>query len=118
MLIKDLVESTHTVEFPKAATDAMPNAITSPGMDQYYEYYRFLVAVAGFPSSNIPTDGPIHDGPLMVPYTDVEREHSINVLKKMGKSVKHLVNQPSKESKNRNVVSPVRKFIDLDGDNR
>lgn len=115
MKIKDLLESTQSAKFPKVASTAMPAVITSPGMDQYYEYYRFLVAVAGFPEKNVVLDGPIHDGPLMVPYSKSELDHSIAVLKKMGKPVKFLNTIGSRESKKRNITSPVRKFVDPDG---
>lgn len=115
MKIKELLESAN-VEFPQVLQNSMPYAITSPGMDQYYEYYRFLIAIAGFPGRDIPVDGPIHDGPLMVPYTDIERQHTENMLRKMGKQVKHVVPQGSKESNHRNTTSPVRKFVDPDGE--
>lgn len=115
MRIKEILESTKIAKLPTAASSAMPSAITSPSMDQYYEYYRFLVAIAGFPDKDTALDGPIQDGPLLVPYSQIEHDHSVALLKKMGKSPKFLNAAGSSELEKRNVVSPVRKFVDPDG---
>lgn len=114
MKIKDLLES-RVATFPTVATSALPGVISSPGMDQYYDYYRFLVALAGFPEKDIAVDGPVHDGPVITPYTSIEQEHSIRMLQKMGKSVKFHNISGSHETEKRNTVSPVRKFVDPDG---
>lgn len=115
MKIRDLLESKKVAELPRVATASLPGIISSPGMDQYYDYYRFLVALAGFPEKDIALDGPVHDGPIITPYTEIEQEHAISMLKKMGKNVMFHNRQGSHETESRNTVSPVRKFVDPDG---
>jgi len=113
MKIRDLFESTDTACIPPGMQETMPPAL-SVEMDQYYEYYRFAVAIAGMPENDeIPIHGPISDNPWIAPYTDVEHEHALAVLKKMGKSPKHLARKPSTEPKWVNKSSPVRPFKDL-----
>lgn len=115
MKIQELLESGSVARFPKVATTALPHVISSPGMDQYYEYYRFLVALAGMPDRDIAIDGPVHDGPIITPYTSVEKEHAVRLLQKMGKKVKFHDITGSEEGEKRNTASPVRAFIDPDG---
>lgn len=115
MKINDLFEEKKHAPFPNVVLNSLPGIIASPGMDQYYEYYRFLVAIAGYPEKNTALDGPIHDGPVMTPYTKIEQDHIVELLRKMGKPVRLLNIDGNSESDNRHVVSPVRKFIEPDG---
>lgn len=116
MKIKDLLESSGIAEINPGAQETMPPTFTALGMDQYYEYYRFLVAIAGLPDTgNIPINGPIEDGPYIAPYSKIEHDHSVDVLKKMGKDIRYITKKPSQEMSSNNVVSPVRRFVDPDG---
>lgn len=116
MLIKDLLESERAT-IPPGMQETMPPAMTAPRMDQYYEYYRFLVAIAGLPEKDdIPLKGPIEDGPYFAPYSAIEHDHTVELLKKMGKKVKHLTSKPSNEMIDTQKISPVRKFVDPDED--
>lgn len=114
MKLNDLLEAKKQAKFPNVAINSLPGIITSPGMDQYYEFYRFLVAIAGYPERDTALDGPIRDGPVMTPYTKIEQDHVIELLNKMGKPVKLLNIGGNSESDNRHTVSPVRKFVDPD----
>lgn len=116
MKIRDLLEGrkrTHAV-MPRSYRTASDAPMVA-NMDQYYEYYRFLVSVAGFPEKDdIPTAGPLEDGPYIVPYSDIEREHCLSVLKKMNKSFEFIDKTDSCEMNKVNVVSPVRQFKDYE----
>lgn len=116
MKLIDLLEDS-TADIDDGYRETLPPSFTSPSMDQYYEYYRFLVAIAGMPENgSIPTNGPIKDGPYIVPYSKIERDHSIELLKKMGKSVEFVTSKPSMEPSSTGKASPVRKFVDMDKD--
>jgi len=117
MRIKELMElnMSRDGKIPNVVQETLPPTLTAPDMDQYYEYYRFLVSLAGWPEeSNIPSNGPISDGPYIAPYTPQEHEHTIAILKKMGKKIRHVTSKPSIEPDWVNKSSPVRKFEDLD----
>lgn len=115
MRIKDLLEA-KSAPFPPGATETLPPSFTVPSLDKYYEYYRFLIAVAGMPEeTQIPLNGPIGDGVYITPYSEVERKHSLDILKKMGRKVVPITRNPSMEPADSHSVSPVRPFIDPDG---
>lgn len=115
MKIRDIIESVETATMPNSAKQSLP-ASMSPNMDQYYEYYRFLISIAGFPDNEtIPTSGPVKDRPFIVPYTEIERQQSIKLLKKLGKSIEHVsTNKSCEVHDKRNTISPVRTFVDMD----
>ncbi len=117
MRLIELLESS-TAEINPGMQETMPPSFTVPGMDQYYEYYRFLVAIAGFPSRDVPLNGPIKDGPYIAPFSSIEHDHSVQLLKKMGKKIKDITSKPSIEPGSTNTQSPVRKFVDLDRSDR
>lgn len=114
MKIKDLLESqTHAVMPRSYRTASKPTMVVN--MDQYYEYYRFLVSVAGLPEKDdIPIAGPLEDGPYIVPYSEIEKKHCLDVLKKMNKSIEYIDRDLSREMDKVNKVSPVRQFKDYD----
>jgi len=117
MLINDLLESivSRDSKIPRSPSTTSQSRLTSLGMDQYYEYYRFLVSIAGWPEeTNIPIEGPIRDGPMMAPYTSQEREHVIQVLKKMGKQVHEVPSKPTIDPEFPVTSSPVRAFREFD----
>ena len=114
MRAKDLLESKNNADIPPGAQETMPPSITITDMDQYYEFYRFMVAMAGQPDINVPIEGPVADGVYIAPYTKQELDHIIKLAKRMGKHHKFITKKPSIEPKSTNTVSPVRKFVDYD----
>ena len=116
MKVKDLLEGYESAKVHPSVQEALPPTLSVPDMDQYYEYYRFLVAIAGQPETAIPLQGPIEDGTYIAPYSKQELDHVLKLLKKMGKTPKFITHKPSKEMDNVNNKSPVRKFIDYGKD--
>lgn len=114
MRAKEIMEGISKASIVPSVQEALPPTISVPDMDQYYEYYRFLVAIAGHPSEEIPLQGPIADGTYIAPYTKQELDHVLEVLKKMGKGHKFVTKKPSIELDSVNKVSPVRDFKDYD----
>lgn len=114
MRIREIFESTNRSDIPPGAQETMPPVVTVPDMDQYYEFYRFMVAMAGEPHTSSPVEGPIADGIFIAPYSKQELDHVITLLKRMGKHPKFITKHPSIEPKSTNTTSPVRKFVDYD----
>lgn len=88
----------------------MPHTLTFPDMDPNYEFYRFVVAMAGTPeTNNAGEESPLRDIPLAVAYAPQEAEMIHKVCHKMG--IKHtvLANQHSRELPTTHKVSPVPK---------
>lgn len=112
MRAKDLLESKTKVIISPNVSETMPKTISVPDMDQYYEYYRFLIAVAGHPEKDIPLDGPVSDGTYIAPYSKQELDHVLKILKKMNLSPKFITKYDSREPEHVNKFSPVRKFVD------
>jgi hypothetical protein len=112
MRAREILESAGRAEIPPGAQETMPPSITVPDMDQYYEFYRFMVGIAGEPDREIPIDGPVADGAVIAPYTKQELDHVLKVIKRMGKTAKFITKKPSIEPESTNTVSPVRKFVD------
>jgi hypothetical protein len=113
MKLSDILENKQA-GFPKSSMSTLPGVISSPGMNQYYDYYRFLVAIAGFPDCDVALAGPISDTPLITPYTAIEQDHALQMLNKMGLESKIHARIGSHESAKRNTMSPVRRFVDPD----
>lgn len=114
MRAKEIFESTNYADIPPGAQETMPPSITVTNMDQYYEFYRFMVAMAGQPDVAIPLEGPVADGVYIAPYSKQELDHVLKLLKRMGKNHKFITKKPSIEPTSTNTMSPVRKFVDLD----
>jgi hypothetical protein len=114
MRAKEIFESKNYADIPPGAQETMPPTLTVTDMDQYYEFYRFMVAMAGQPDKPIPLEGPVADGAFIAPYTKQELDHVLKLLKRMGKHHKFITKYPSIEPKSTNTDSPVRKFVDYD----
>lgn len=99
---------------PWSAREALPPSMTIPDMDPYYEYYRFLVTLAGHPSTPSPSRSITRDIPFIVPYTPAEHKWVTSLLKSLGKTPAHLTKKPSIEPETVNIKSPVRPFKDYD----
>lgn len=90
---------------------SMPSTHVLSGMDQYYQYYRFLVAVAGYPEDNdVPLRSFVKDWPIAVAYTPQEHEMIHKVASRMGIKPTEIAYTGSRELPDTNTVSPVMKF--------
>lgn len=114
MRAKDLYENKgSTADTPWKSRETLPPSMSIPDMDPYYEYYRFLTSIAGFPDE-------YHkkiidqDVPVVVPYTPIEHKLAVEMLHKMGKHPKFLTKKNSVEPDGTYTKSPVRPFKDLD----
>jgi hypothetical protein len=88
----------------------MPDTMSFPDMDPYYEYYRFVVAMAGSPEANGPSEiSPLRNIPLAVAYTPQEADMIRKVCRKMGINPELVSHGNSKELPEIHTVSPVPK---------
>lgn len=114
MRAKELFES-EDADLPWGARETLPPSMVVPDMGPYYEFYRFVINLAGFPEKeNIPQQSVVMDVPLIVPYSKIEHDAVKKVLKKIGKNPVHLTKEPSKEPDFVQKNSPVRQFKDYD----
>jgi len=108
-LYQKLFESVEA-DMPETFSHTMPHTMSFPSMDPYYEYYRFVIAMAGHPESNsIPLESPLRNIPLAVAYTPEEFDMIKAVCKRMGKKPSELAYKKSQEPTTVNKVSPVAK---------
>jgi hypothetical protein len=112
MRLTDLYNSKKIAKLPAHTEYVLPNAMAMPTMNSYYDHYRYLVALAGYPDFYIPTMGPIQDHPLSIAYTDTELEMIKTALKSMGKEYITISSSKSQEPPDIHKVSPVRTFTD------
>ena len=113
MRAKEIFETVES-PVPWGSRETLPPSMTIPDMDPYYEYYRFLVTLAGHPSSSSPTRSITRDVPFIIPYTPIEHKWVTSLLKSLGKTPTHLTKKSSIEPTDVNVKSPVRSFKDYD----
>lgn len=114
MRAQDLFES-EDADIPWGARETLPPSMVVPDMGAYYEFYRFVINLAGLPENeDIPNQSVVRDVPLIVPYSQTEHEHVEKMLKKMGKHPVHLTKKPSQEPGFVNKISPVRTFKDYE----
>ena len=71
MRIKDLYEGA-SVDFNKDDKRTMAPTMSLKDMGNGYEYYRFLIAMAGHPENHLPTESVIRDNPIAIAYTPEE----------------------------------------------
>ena len=113
MKIHDLFQGLFEAKEPKVhdiLAHHMPHTLTFPGMDPNYEFYRFVVAMAGTPeTNNAGEESPLRDVPLAVAYAPQEAEMIHKVCDRMG--IKHMVlaGKHSRELPTTHKVSPVPK---------
>jgi hypothetical protein len=114
MRAKELFES-EQADLPWGARETLPPSMVVPDMGPYYEFYRFVISLAGYPEKeDIPSSSVVRDVPLIVPYSPQEHDSVMKILKKMKKHPVHLTKKPSIEPDFVHKESPVRKFEDLD----
>jgi hypothetical protein len=86
----------------------LPPGITLNNMDSFYEYYKFLNAVAAYPNTHTTYDHDhFADNPVAFAYTPEEREMLIQSAKRMGKKIKHISKEKSSDPEGTNAASPV-----------
>jgi hypothetical protein len=109
MKIYEIITEDADKKLSKTAREAAPYAIQLP-IDQYYQMYRFGIAMAGEPEKSAPKAGPAKDMPTVWMYTDAEEEIVNKASKNQGIKGKTIVDKgPSSEVKTVNTVSPVAK---------
>lgn len=109
-----IVESKPTKPMPKAHKAAMQNVMTFPALNMStgsaYLNYRFGIALAGSPDSEMPKDNYIGGDPMLTTYTDEEMEIIKGAAKQMGVDYDRNWSGPgSAEVTSTNKQSPVNK---------
>lgn len=96
---------------PPSFQHSMPATHAFPDMDNYYGFYRFVIAMAGEPDDDrIPLQSNMRDIPVAVAYTQQEHDMIHKTAKRMGANPKELAYKGSKELPDIYTVSPVMKF--------
>lgn len=110
-LQRRLDESSET-DLPLDVRHTLPRTVILPDTDLYYEYYRFLTAMACHPELDpaMANDRNLRDVPIIVAYTPQEYDMIQAVAKRMGKKVQEIAFDGSQEPPGGNTVSPVMKF--------
>lgn len=91
--------------------ETMPPTMVVPDMANPYEWYRFLIAIAGHPSkADIPHESKVKDIPYIAPFTTQEHDAVISMLKLMGKHPDHITVKRSVEPEDTHKSSPVRAY--------
>ena len=94
----------------------MPTTVAFPDLDPYYDFYRFVVAMAGQPDPEQFKEDPkyLKNIPVAVAYTDAEREMIEQVARHAG--IKHTVLTlgSSRELPDTNTKSPVARRYSMD----
>lgn len=99
-----------TGELPPAFKHSMPDSHSFPKMDTGYGYYRFVVALAGHPDTEVTKSNPLRDQPVAVAYTEQEHEMIHKVCDSLGIDAKELSYEVSSELPDTYTKSPVMKF--------
>jgi hypothetical protein len=89
---------------------SLGNIMVIPELDQFYEYYRFMIAAAQSPdhAHEFKKETWIHK-PAAISYTKADEEILNKALKLVGKTGKWLENSAAAEPKDTNKASPVNK---------
>jgi hypothetical protein len=97
---------------PLGIRKTLPATFVIPNLDPYYEYYRFVTALACYPDmgDEFKNNLVMKDSPLLVAYTPQEEETIKAVAKKLGYDAKDISFGRPREEDGANTVSPVMKF--------
>jgi len=108
MRITDIISESKEKKLSKASREAAPHAKQFQGIDQYYQMYRFGIAMAGQPDKSAPKEGPAKDVPAVWMYTDADEEIVNKAAKNQGIQGKTIVAKGnSSELSSVNKTSPV-----------
>jgi len=99
-------------DLPIGVRHTLPHTFIFPDMDGYYEFYKFVVAMAAHPEidPSFYHERNLRDVPIATAYSPQEAEMIKAVAKRMGKEVKEIAFAASREQPGVNTVSPVMKF--------
>lgn len=94
----------------------MPTTVAFPDLDPYYDFYRFVIALAGAPDPNTIHDDPkyLKNIPVAVAYTDVEKDMIERVTKRLGLRHTVLTLGSSQELPDTHIHSPVARRGKMD----
>jgi hypothetical protein len=107
MKIYEIISESKSKKLSKSSREAAPHA-KQMDIDQYYQMYRFGIAMAGEPEKSAPKDGPAKDQPTVWMYTNADEEIVNRAAKNQGITGKTIVKKgPSSELKTINTTSPV-----------
>lgn len=111
MRLVDLIESAES-DIPLGTRYTLPKTVILPDMDLYYDFYRFVMAMASHPEidSTKANSRPLRDIPMVVAYTPQEYEMVKAVAERMGQRIEEIAFEGSQEPPGGNTVSPVAKF--------
>jgi len=108
MKITDILNESKA-QHTDAAQQAIPNGQVWPEMDQFYELYRFSIAMAGAPNYTAPAEGATGQWPTTVAYSKAEQEIINFAAKATGQKGVSMASGPSKESTGTTTMSPFSK---------
>lgn len=117
-LYQDLNEAEHH-NLPLDTRYTLPKTVIFPDMDLYYEYYKFVTAMASHPELEdhaTMLDKPMRDVPMAVAYSQQEYDMIMDVAKRMGKKAEEVAFGGSMEPPGANTTSPVMKFNMFESD--
>jgi hypothetical protein len=90
----------------------IPGMKSMDGIGQYYELYRFGIAMAAAGNPDYPfkgdAAGETEDNPTTVSYTDADEEIINGGLARLGKTARQVTSRLSKEPRDTNIQSPVQ----------
>ena len=97
---------------PLGVRHTLPKTVIFPDMDGYYEFYKFVVAMAAHPEleDNFYKSRPLRDVPIAVAYSEQEFDMIKNVAQRLGKRWDEVAYSGSHEQPGINSVSPVMKY--------
>lgn len=87
----------------------LANIMVMPELDQYYEFYRFMIAAACSPGLPSPDDD-LNNKPAAVAYTLEDEKKLRHALKLMGKKGKWMTSGEAHEPTDTSAVSPIAKI--------
>lgn len=85
----------------------LANIMVIPELDQYYEFYRFMIAAAMAPDSSPNGTPDLANRPTAYAYTKHDEEKLKSALRHMNKKGKWLASGEAAEPSATNTVSPV-----------
>jgi len=90
---------------------SLPHTHAFPSMDNYYGFYRFVIAMAGHPDNgDQPIQNELRDVPVAVAYTKAEHDKIHDVAKRMGVTPVEVAYNGSMELPDTYTTSPVMRF--------
>jgi ABC-type uncharacterized transport system YnjBCD substrate-binding protein len=92
---------------PEHSSTMQPSMVVHD-MDPGYDYYRFMIKIAGYPQKNAAHDHEhFRDHPVMTAYTQAEEDMLSATVKGMGKKASWITTENGKEPSSNNKKSPV-----------